>query len=244
MERKSFLSKNKFLVIFLLLIFLAGITSPLYAFKLNISKAEMTLEVGQQGDFYVQGFSGTGWLEYKSSNSGVALVEQSQSNAAYFDIKAVSPGQATITITATDQMSGEEAKAVCVVTVIDKAAVKIESVTLVPSVLNLEVGEEMQLNVKITPADANPGDVVLGYYDSEIIEISSDAVVKGKALGQTEIIAHTRDKSIETSAEVYVGSDIDKIGIVLDNVWEKFKEFVRGESFAVQVPSATCGVRG
>ncbi len=102
---------------FLLLIFLAGITSPLYAFKLNISKAEMTLEVGQQGDFYVQGFSGTGWLEYKSS----------------------------------------------VVTVVDKASVKIESVTLVPSVLNLEVGEEIQLNVKITPADANLGDVVLGY---------------------------------------------------------------------------------
>ncbi len=244
MERKSFLSKNNFLVMFLLLIFLAGITSPLYAFKLNISKAEMTLEVGQQDDFYVQGFSGTGWLEYKSSNSGVSQVEQSQSNAAYFDIKALSPGQATITITATDQMSGEEAKAVCVVTVVDKAAVKIESVTLVPSVLNLEVGEEMQLNVKITPADANPGDVVLGYYDTKIIEISSDAVVKGKALGQTEIIAHTRDKSIEARAEVYVGSDIDKIGIVLDNVWTKFKEFLRGESFAVQVPSATCGVRG
>jgi uncharacterized protein YjdB len=99
----------------------------------------------------------------------------------------------------------------------NKAAVKIEFVTLVPSVLNLEVGEEMQLNVKITPADANPGDVVLSYYDTKIIDISSDAVVKGKALGQTEIIAHTRDKSIEARAEVYVGSDLDKIGIVLDN---------------------------
>ncbi len=69
-------------------------------------------------------------------------------------------------------------------------------------------------------------------------------MVKGKALGQAEIIAHTRDKSIEARAEVYVGSDLDKIGIVLDNVWTKFKEFLRGESFAVQVPSATCGVRG
>jgi uncharacterized protein YjdB len=186
MERNSFLSKNKFLVVFLLLIFLAGITSPLYAFKLNISKAEMTLEVGQQDDFYVQGFSGTGWLEYKSSNSGVAQVEQSQRNSAYFEIMGISPGQATITITAIEQRTGEEGKATCVVTVVDKAAVKIESVSLEPSIFHLKVGEERQLNVKINPADANTGDVIVGSYDSEIIDINSSAVVKGKAVGYTE----------------------------------------------------------
>jgi hypothetical protein len=71
-----------------------------------------------------------------------------------------------------------------------------------------------------------------------------NGMVEGRNVGYSDIVAGTSDGKIQAKSKVYVGSELEVVGIVLDNIWAKTKRFLAGESFQVKTPTATCGVRG
>lgn len=242
------------------LVLIMGSASPVYAYKIT-TEPELSLQAGEVEYISVWGLSGTCWTEYKSSNPVVAQVTEDSSNSSSFRVEALGAGTAIITIISTDQRTGEKATAECAVTVTGAAApaaeapaniqeptveevIPVESITIEPSLFFLKIGAERQLNVKIMPPGANAADVIVKSYDSKVIEINENAVVKGHNSGYSEIMAATRDGKIQTKSRVFVGAEKEVVGIVLENIWSKTKEFLTGESFQVKTPTATCGVRG
>lgn len=216
--------------------------SPVYAYKIS-TEPELSLSVGEVEYILVRGLPNQGFPEYSSSNPSVAEVTTDQYNSSSFRIEALSEGVSTIKFTLIDYLTGKKATAECVVTVTG-AAVPIESITIEPKLFFLKIGTEKQLNVKIMPTGANAADVIVKSYDSKIIDINEKAIVKGLAAGYSEILAATRDGKIKTKSRVFVGDEKEVVGIVLENIWSKTKEFLAGESFQVKIPNATCGVRG
>jgi len=122
--------------------------------------------------------------------------------------------------------------------------IPVESITIEPKLFHLKIGAKRQLNVKIKPPGANASDVLVKSYDSNVIDINLQAVVTGRNVGYSEIVAATRDGKIQTKSKVFVGSETEVVGVVLDSIWTKTKELLAGESFQVKTPTATCGVRG
>ncbi len=122
--------------------------------------------------------------------------------------------------------------------------IPVESIIIEPKLFHLKTGAKRQINVKIKPPGANAADVLVKSYDSNVIDINLQAMVTGLNVGYSEIVAATRDGKIQTKSKVFVGSETEVVGVVLDNIWAKTKELLAGESFQVKTPTATCGVRG
>lgn len=127
----------------------------------------------------------------------------------------------------------------------EEEVIAVESITIEPKLIFLKIGETKQIYVKIKPPGADAGDVVVESYDRKIVGLSGGASVMGRKAGYSEITAQTRDGKFKTKSRVFVGEDNKEVAsVVLDTLWAKTKEFIRGESFQVQQPTATCGVRG
>lgn len=122
--------------------------------------------------------------------------------------------------------------------------ISVESITIVPKFFRLQIGDQRQINVKVDPPGANVADVVVKSYDSDVIDINAQAVVKGVSAGYSEIVATTRDGKIQAKGRVFVGESSEIVDVVLDNIWSKAKRFIAGQSFQVKVPNGACGVRG
>ena len=128
---------------------------------------------------------------------------------------------------------------------VEEEEIVVESITIEPKIIFLKIGATRQLNVKIKPPGADAGDVVVESYDRKIVGLYDNASVRGLKAGFSEITAQTRDGKFKTKSRVFVGEDNKEVaGIVLDTLWSKTKKFLHGDSFQVQTPTATCGVRG
>lgn len=126
----------------------------------------------------------------------------------------------------------------------EEEVIAVESIIIEPRLFFLKKGTQRQLNVKVKPPNAKADDVIIKSYDSNVIDINAKAEVIGRNAGYSEIVATTRDGKIHTKSKVFVGSETEVVGLMLDNLWLKTKDFLAGESFQVKTPTATCGVRG
>ncbi len=112
-------------------------------------------------------------VSWKSDNTAVATVDQSGV------VTALSKGTANITVTTED--GGYTAT--CAVTVVD--AVKVESVTVTPSTLELYVGDVKTISASVSPETATTKDIIWSSSDEKIATVSSNgsitAVKEGKA---------------------------------------------------------------
>jgi len=237
------ISGFKFLLLSMMVIFFI---SPVFAVRIVANPQDLTMSVGDVQFVVLHGLPNDGFPEYTSSDNNVAVVSSDQYNSASFRIEAIGEGTAIITFVLEDWSTGSKVKHTteCIVTVTGKEAVAIETITLEPSFFHLEIGEERQLNVKVVPFEANVGDVIIKSYDDKIIQINESAIVSGAATGYTEIIAETRDGKISAKSKVFSGEKTEVVGVVLENIWLKAKEFLAGESFKVRKLDGACGVRG
>jgi len=202
---------------------------PVYAYKIT-TEPELSLQVGEVEFINVRGLSGIGWTEYKSSNPAVAQVTEYSGNSSSFRVEALGAGTVIITITSTDQRTGEKATTECAVTVTGAAApaaevptdvlepsveevIPVESITIEPGLFFLKIGAERQLNVKIMPLDANAADVIVESYDTNVIDINEKAVVIGRYVGNSEIVAATRDGKVTAKSRVFVGDEDVAAGV-------------------------------
>ncbi len=116
-------------------------------------------------------------ISWSSDNTAVATVDQNGL------VTAVAKGTANITVTT------EEGgyKAVCAVTVVD--AVKVESVTVTPSTLELYVGDIKTISASVSPDTATTKDIIWSSSDEKIANVSPNGSITAVKEGNATITA-------------------------------------------------------
>ena len=140
-------------------------------------------------------------VSWSSNNSAVATVEKINDRQA--TVKAIKGGTAVITCTTDD--SGKTAT--CAVTV----KTSVTGLTLSPTSLQLEAGTSSTLNATVEPSNATNKIIHWDTGNSSIATVSSDGVVKGVAVGTTEISAMTEDGGFTQSCTVTVVAPAIKV---------------------------------
>ena len=141
-------------------------------------------------------------LDWSSSDNNVATVD------AAGNVTAHSPGQVTITATATDGSNASNTWDINV-----KAAAKnVESVKI-SGQKNIKKGETLPLSVKVDPDDATDKSVTWSSSDENIATVDGNGVVTGCNAGSAIITATAKDGS-GASDSVTVAVEEDKPSVV------------------------------
>lgn len=137
-------------------------------------------------------------LTWTSSDNSVATVKDGK-------VTAISQGNATITCMAND---GSGVSASCQVTV-DSKPVRVESIELNYSSVNLTEGEGVQLTAKINPAEATDTSVTWSSSDNSVAIADNEGFVATLKAGTAIITCMARDGSgVSASCQVTVKSKI------------------------------------
>ncbi len=160
---------------------------------------------------------------WASLNEGVATVVNGV-------ITPVSAGTATITATTAEGAFVAE----CQVTVVTPT-IFVKSVAIDPAEFQLAVGEQLQLNAIITPADATNQEVTWVSWNKSVVTVDANGLVTAVGEGTTQIkVASVEDPSISKKCNVTVvaPADVDVEEIALD--CEEL-EIVIGKEYAFTV---------
>lgn len=133
-------------------------------------------------------------VSWSTSDAGIATVS---SNG---DVTAVAAGKANITVTTKD--GGKTA--VCAVTV-TPAHVDVKSVSIDPSTLSMEKGQQASLTATVLPVDASDPSVIWSSSNESVATVSSDGLVIALELGNAVITVASKEdgtKKAECSIEV------------------------------------------
>ncbi len=175
--------------------------------RITLEPTRLDLTAGNTGSFTITispenaTYSGISW---RSDNTNVATVDGEGI------ITGVSAGYATITATA----GGKSASGLVVV------GFGIESITIEPPSLSLQINEQAALTANIIPATASDKRVTWSSGDDTIATVSSTGAVTARALGETIITATTVDGGMTATCSVSV------VGISVESV-----EVTPSESF-------------
>lgn len=148
-------------------------------------------------------------VKWFSSNESVATIKDGK-------IKAVNKGEATMT--AITQDGGKTATCKVIVNATDNPdEIRVESITLSDQSLTLNVGEEYQLNAKISPSNAT-NKAVKWYSNNEYVATVTEGNIKAIKKGSTTITAVTQDGGKTATCKVNVESNEVRVeGITLSD---------------------------
>ena len=132
-------------------------------------------------------------VDWKTSDANVAAIDQDG------NVKAVSPGKATITAISVDGAF----KAYCEVTV-QESDVPVTGITLDKTKISLKEGSSQKLRATIAPADASLKEIDWMTSDSSVSTVDQDGNVKAVSPGKATITAISVDKALKAYCEVTV----------------------------------------
>ena len=139
-------------------------------------------------------------VSWASSNNEIAWVNSSG------EVTGRSPGEAVITVT-TDE-GGRTATCKVIVDY------EVQSISLTPNELQLNVNESRALAVEITPADASNKKVKWLSSNDDVARVSNTGEVTGRAPGEAVITATSDDGDRTATCKVVVVSEV--AGVTLD----------------------------
>lgn len=142
-------------------------------------------------------------VTWSSSAPTVASVDQSG------NIIAKSVGNATITVKAKD---GSGVTATCWVNVTD---IKVTSITLNKTTLNIKTGATEQLTAKVQPTDATNSKVTWSSNNKDVAEVDQTGMITAKKEGSAVITVTAQDGSGKTATCQVNVTDIKVSGITL-----------------------------
>ena len=162
---------------------------------IELSPEELELEVDAKGTIKAtiipQGLSAT--ITWTSSKSDIAVVDNGV-------VTALEVGETVITATA-----GEKS-ATCNVTVKAKSSggtdVAVESVTLSPTTLSMNVGDEEKITATVSPTNATDKNVTWTSSNNDVATVSASGTVTAKAKGTATITATAGGKSAPCAVTV------------------------------------------
>lgn len=130
-------------------------------------------------------------VSWSTSDPAVATVD------SYGLVTGVQEGMATITVTTED--GGKTAT--CAVTVMAKI-IAVESVTIEPSSLELEVGTKIEMSATVLPENATDKTVTWSTSDESVLAMEEDGIFFAIAPGEAVITATAGDKSATCTVKV------------------------------------------
>jgi uncharacterized protein YjdB len=136
-------------------------------------------------------------VKWSSSNTGVAKVNSSGK------VTAVAPGSAIITVKTDDG----NYTAYCRVTV-NATKVPVSGVVVTPNTVYLNVAEEQQISVKVSPLNATDKSVKWSSSDASVAAVSDNGTVKAIKPGVAIITVTTNDGGLTDICEVVVSDNI------------------------------------
>ncbi|PZL75692.1 hypothetical protein CI088_04420 [Enterococcus plantarum] len=107
-----------------------------------------------------------------------------------------------------------------------KTGLEVTGIELTPSVLNLTISEESQLQAKVLPENATNKKVTYSVADTSIASVSEEGLVTGLKPGITEITARTEDGGFKATTTVTVSADSS---LILDPFYLGLDDFITGE---------------
>ncbi len=138
-------------------------------------------------------------VSFKSSKSEVATVSEDGT------VTAIAKGDTVITVTTEDGQFTDT----CAVVVTDTDTDKIESISLTPKSVSLNIGETKALTVTVSPNTANADSCIFRSSAEDIATVSDSGVVTGVKEGTAIITVTTSDGSLSDSSTVTVVKNSD-----------------------------------
>lgn len=182
---------------------------PVKVSGISMTEKELTITEGETGylDYTISPSDAYDTkVTWKSSNTGVASVN------SWGEIKAVAPGNATITATTRD--GGYQAH--CNVTV-KSAAVAVTGITLAESEISLVEGNKKELRYTILPSNATDKTVTWRSSNSGVASVDGSGVVSAVSPGNATITAATKDGDYQAYCTITVEKAVVNVtGIILD----------------------------
>ena len=125
-------------------------------------------------------------LTFSSSNTSVATVSSDGT------VKALTPGETTITVTSNNDSAFENVSKSVKVTV-NAAPVAVSSVTLNKTSLTLTAGETSELSATVNPSNATDKSISWASNDTSVVTVDETGIVTAKAPGTATITVTTAD---------------------------------------------------
>lgn len=177
--------------------------------SVSLSPKELTLTEGENAQLTINIVPSNASIKdvtWESSLTSVATVSSSG------NIKAISSGTATITVTTED---GEKI-ATCVVTV-TPTVISVTDVSLDYSSLTITEGDSQTLTATVSPSNASDKSVTWSSSNTSVATVSSAGVVTGMTAGNATITVKTTDgEKIATCAVTVKARTIPVTGVSLD----------------------------
>lgn len=170
---------------------------PVYPTGVTITGApEGNVDVGFEGNLVAEVVPEDAWYtaEWSSSDSEVVSVDGDG------NIVANSPGTAVIRVTVADGIYDE-------VTIVVVGAVPVTGVELDRSEAGLSIGETIQLNASVVPADATNQAVSWSSSDESVVTVDENGLVTAEGEGIATITVTTAEGGFEAKCAVTVTSE-------------------------------------
>jgi uncharacterized protein YjdB len=188
-------------------------TPPIPVENVTVAPSSVTLVVGGTATFVATVLPANATnktVSWSSSAPGIAEV-----NPTTGKVTAVAPGQATITVTTED--GGKTASASVTV---NAPHVAVESVTVAPTTLSLNINGTSVLTATVLPENATNKNVSWASNNTSVATVSSAGLVTARAVGSATITVttqeggHTATCQVTVTSQYYTSTDYSNDGRV------------------------------
>lgn len=163
-----------------------------------LSKSELSVQAGSEVKLEALVTDESASVEWSSSNSSVAAVSTSAKSSLTANVKGIRKGVAIIT--ATQTVNGVSKKASCYVNVTEP----VQSIDVTPKSVNIDKGDEYQLNVTFTPILPDNTKIKWESSDTTVVKVDDNGKIKGINGGSAVVWVITEDGIKVSSCDVYV----------------------------------------
>lgn len=196
--------KKTFLIIMSLLALVAcnGTLGKIAIESIKLDKSSITLKIGDSERLYatvLPSEASDKTIIWSSADSNIATVTDGV-------ITAVNIGETTVIATSKDGRVSSE----CIISVIPEEIpvipeeIPVTSVSLDRTTLEMEIGDEVRLNVSISPENATNKDVKWSSSDDSVVTVSKYGLVTAMQKGTATIYITTDDNAMTAECSVTV----------------------------------------
>lgn len=175
----------------------------------GINNSNITLAVKGTADLSVSTSSSNG-IEWTSQDDTIAEITNQQGKTASITAKKVG----TTIITVTQEINGVKKTATCRVTVVKSA----ETITIIPSSVNMNIDETKMITAKLTPDNLLVGNLKWSSSDKKVVDIESsngvNTIIKATGDGVAIITVINTENSIMATCKVTVYGKATGISIL------------------------------
>lgn len=189
--------KKTFLIIMSLLALVAcnGTLGKIAIESIQLDKSSITLKIGDSERLYatvLPSEASDKTIIWSSADSNIATVTDGV-------VTAVNIGETTVIATSKDGRVSSE----CIISVIPEE-IPVTSVSLDRTTLEMEIGDEVRLNVSISPENATNKDVKWSSSDDSVVTVSKYGLVTAMQKGTATIYVTTDDNAMTAECSVTV----------------------------------------